>query len=96
MPRPSLFRYELIVTLFPAGAIIHGLNLTQPLDELTQEQLKETLYKYRVIFLRNQHVNPTNQVAFARIFGLCDDPSARPGLILTRHTDTCASAARRP
>eukprot|EP00042_Codosiga_hollandica_P024030 m.98494 g.98494 ORF g.98494 m.98494 type:complete len:324 (-) comp51407_c0_seq1:80-1051(-) len=52
------------------GAIVHGINLTQ---ELTDEQIafvRETLLQYKVIFFRDQHIQPKQQVAFARRFGV--------------------------
>ena len=32
------------------GAVIHGLDLSKPLDDIAQKELKSALAKYQVIF----------------------------------------------
>jgi taurine dioxygenase len=51
------------------GATLHGLDLSQPLSELAQTELKAALAQYEVIFFRDQTLTPEQQVAFTRSFG---------------------------
>jgi taurine dioxygenase len=51
------------------GAVIHGLDLSQPLDETTQAELRHALAEHEVIFFRNQQLTPEQQVSFTRSFG---------------------------
>lgn len=51
------------------GAVIHGLDLSQPLDETAQSELRHTLAHHEVIFFRDQQLTPAQQVAFTRTFG---------------------------
>jgi len=58
------------------GAYIHGLDLSQILDELTQKELKSALAKYQVLFFENQKITPDQQVAFTRTFGHVNEVKA--------------------
>ncbi|MFM2036398.1 MAG: Alpha-ketoglutarate-dependent taurine dioxygenase [Pseudomonadota bacterium] len=51
------------------GAVIHGLDLSQPLDATTQEELRRALATHEVIFFRDQQLTPAQQIAFTRTFG---------------------------
>ena len=51
------------------GAEISGVDLTQPLSSQDTAAIREALVRYRVVFFRDQHLTPTQQVAFARNFG---------------------------
>ncbi len=51
------------------GAVLHGVDLTVPLDDATTAQVRAALLRWRVVFLRDQHITPTQQVAFGRTFG---------------------------
>jgi taurine dioxygenase len=51
------------------GAVIHGPDLRAPLSPAEVDAVRHTLLAYRVVFLRDQHISPTQQVAFARNFG---------------------------
>jgi alpha-ketoglutarate-dependent taurine dioxygenase len=51
------------------GARIDGVDLRQPLSEETIAAIHAAFVKHRVIFFRDQHLTPTQQVAFARQFG---------------------------
>lgn len=51
------------------GAVIHGLDLSQPLDEETQNQLRDALARHEVIFFRDQNLTPEQHVNFTRTFG---------------------------
>lgn len=51
------------------GAVIHGLDLRQPLDDATQAELRQALAEHEVLFFRDQDLTPAQQVAFTRSFG---------------------------
>ncbi|MBT5047154.1 MAG: taurine dioxygenase [Rhodospirillaceae bacterium] len=51
------------------GAEIHGLDLTQQVDQETASSLKGALIEHKVIYARDQHISPAQQVAFGRLFG---------------------------
>jgi taurine dioxygenase len=52
------------------GAIIGGVDLTEPLSDDIISDVRTCLLQYRVVFFRDQHITPTQQVAFARRFGM--------------------------
>jgi taurine dioxygenase len=51
------------------GAVIHGADLTEPLDDTQVAAVRSALLGHRVVFFRDQHVTPSQHVAFARNFG---------------------------
>ena len=51
------------------GAIVHGLDLGQPLDDEAVAGVRGALLRHRGLFFRDQHLTPTQQVAFGRRFG---------------------------
>ena len=51
------------------GAVVHDVDLTGPVELATIEAVRAALLRWRVLFLRDQHVAPSQQVAFARWFG---------------------------
>lgn len=51
------------------GAVIHGLDLRQPLDDTTQAELQDALARHEVIFFRDQDLTPEQHVRFTRTFG---------------------------
>jgi alpha-ketoglutarate-dependent taurine dioxygenase len=51
------------------GAEIHGLDISQPLDERTVAGLRDAVLQHRVIFFRNQTLDDAAQVRFGRAFG---------------------------
>ena len=51
------------------GAIIHGVDLREALDPSQVTAIRSALLGFRVVFFRDQHITPTQQVAFARNFG---------------------------
>jgi taurine dioxygenase len=51
------------------GAIVTGIDLREPLTADVVHALRAALVRWRVVFLRDQHINPTQQVAFGRTFG---------------------------
>ncbi len=66
-PRGQPFEVEQIgVTI---GAQIHGLDLTQPLDDPTFARLEAALIGHKVVYARDQHLTPEQHVAFGKRFG---------------------------
>lgn len=51
------------------GAEISGVDLSQSLDDTTVAEINQALLDNLVIFFRNQHITPEQQIAFARRFG---------------------------
>ncbi len=51
------------------GAELSGIDLAEPLDEATFEELHRALIEFKVIFFRNQKLTTAQHVAFARRFG---------------------------
>jgi alpha-ketoglutarate-dependent sulfate ester dioxygenase len=51
------------------GAVVSGVDLQSPLSPPTAATVRAALLRWRVIFLRDQHLTPTQQVAFGRLFG---------------------------
>lgn len=62
------------------GAEIMGADLNQDLSEQVVQTIRQTLVKYKVIFFRNQNLDSSGQVAFARRFGQLTSahPTMRP------------------
>ena len=61
------------ITLRPVsgslGAIIEGVDLSEPLDDTTYTAIKQALLDNLVIFFRDQDITPEQQVAFGKRFG---------------------------
>lgn len=51
------------------GAVVGGLDLSAPLPADAAAELRAALVAWRVLFAREQHLDPTAQVAFGRVFG---------------------------
>jgi alpha-ketoglutarate-dependent taurine dioxygenase len=51
------------------GAEIHGLDLARPLSDEVVAALRAALLRWKVLFFRDQHIGPAEQVAFGRRFG---------------------------
>ena len=51
------------------GAILHGVDLAAGPDDATIAATRAALLRWRVVFLRDQDITPTQQVAFGRRFG---------------------------
>lgn len=59
--------------LTPAiGAIIHGIDATQPIAAETMAQLRAVWLERQVIFLRDQHLSPEQFKRFGQNFGELD------------------------
>lgn len=71
--RPGVDGFPAGVTVEPLtgtlGAVIGGVDLTAALTAPEVAAIRTALLDYRVIFIRDQHITPTQQVAFARNFG---------------------------
>jgi len=51
------------------GAQISGVDLCEPLDDQTFEEIRAALLAYRVIFFRDQNMSSEQHLAFAKRFG---------------------------
>ena len=51
------------------AAWIEGVDLTRPLSDAVQAELRQALWDFEVIFLRPQPITPDQHVALARVFG---------------------------
>ncbi len=51
------------------GAELHGIDLTQPLDDATFARLEAALIEHKVIYARNQPLTPEQHVALGKRFG---------------------------
>jgi taurine dioxygenase len=51
------------------GAEIHGVDMARDLDAETVSEMRQALLDHLVVFLREQHATPQQQLAFARKFG---------------------------
>jgi alpha-ketoglutarate-dependent taurine dioxygenase len=51
------------------GAEIHGVDLTSPLNDEQQRVITDALYRWKVVFFREQRLDHREQIAFARQFG---------------------------
>lgn len=79
------------------GAVIHGLDLSQPLDATTQDELRRALAEHEVIFLRDQQLTPRQQVEFTQIFGHVAEVKAFfPRLEAHPEIEVVESTAERP
>ena len=51
------------------GAVIHGVDLAQPISDSLYQDLHDAWMKHLVLFFRNQHITPDHHLSFARRFG---------------------------
>ena len=58
-----------IVALENVGVEVRGFDITQPIDEDTEQTLIALWDEHGILVFRNQDVNPERQIAFSRIFG---------------------------
>lgn len=66
---PTFKHFEAEPVSGALGAFIHGLDITQSLDEDTAEEIRTALVQFMVIFFRDQALTPAQHVRFAEIFG---------------------------
>lgn len=55
------------------GAEISGVDLTEEQSPAAQQELRDALYEYKVLFLRDQPIDHAQQVRFTSIFGPVTD-----------------------
>ena len=60
---------EIVPTGAPVGAEIRGVDLSHPLGDNAFAIIERAYNEYGVIFFRDQHITPSEQVAFTRRFG---------------------------
>ena len=60
---------DIIPTGAALGAEIKGVDLGRPLDEASFATIERAYDDHGVIFFRDQHITPPQQVAFTRLFG---------------------------
>lgn len=51
------------------GAIVHGVDLADPLDDAQIDAIEDALADHHVIFFRDQRLDPASHLAFARRLG---------------------------
>jgi taurine dioxygenase len=51
------------------GAEIRGVDIAQPLDDVTVGSIREALLRHRVVFFKGQSLDHASQVRFGRYFG---------------------------
>ena len=51
------------------AAEVVGVDLSQPLDDATFQEIEQAFHDHQVIAVRNQKISPQDQVAFTRRFG---------------------------
>lgn len=51
------------------GAEIHGVDLSQPLDDATVAEIRQALLRWKVVFFRDQQLDHAGQIRFGRYFG---------------------------
>lgn len=51
------------------GAEIHGVDLSDAIDDITFQQIHRALLDHCVIFFRDQHITPDQQLTFAKHWG---------------------------
>lgn len=56
------------------GAYIHGLDISNSLDDETVAEIREALLEFHVIFFREQNLSGEQHLAFAARFGELDNP----------------------
>jgi taurine dioxygenase len=60
---------EIIPTGAGAGALVQGVDVSEPLNAPDFAAIERALYEHGVIVLRDQHITPAQQVLFTTRFG---------------------------
>jgi taurine dioxygenase len=60
---------EIVPTGAALGAEIRGIDLAKPIDDATFAEIERAYNEHGVIFFRDQHITPAEQVGFTRRFG---------------------------
>jgi taurine dioxygenase len=61
------------------GAVVEGLDLSQPLGDEVFAELRDAWVQYKVLFFRNQDLTGEQHVAFAQQFGELEQHPFLPG-----------------
>lgn len=75
------------------GAEIHGLDLSQQIDQETASALEAAMIEHKVIYARDQNITTAQHVAFGRLFGELEVHPFRPEgefpeiMVLDNHKD---------
>jgi len=56
------------------GAIISGLDFSQPIPATSYDEIYQALLEHLVIFIRGADIDPTSHLSFAQNFGTLDEP----------------------
>lgn len=73
------------------GAVIHGVDLRQPVDSQTHAAIYQALLDHKVIFFRDQDITTDQHLAFGRLFGeleihpFTNNKADAPEVILITH-----------
>ncbi len=51
------------------GARIDGVDLTEPLDQTTFNEIREAFYKYEVVYFRGNELSDEDHIRFSARFG---------------------------
>ena len=66
----ATYRHIEVEPLTPGiGAIVHGINLGEPVSEAVFEEIHNAWMAHSVVFMRDQHMTPAQHLAFGRRFG---------------------------
>lgn len=70
MTEPMKFEQITVAPLAPAlGAEVSRVDLSQPINDTTADEIRRAFADYLVLFFRDQELTPEGQVAFAGLFG---------------------------
>ncbi len=72
---------KVIPTGKPVGAEIQGIDLGEGFDDATFEQIRAALYKYGVVFLRDQRITRSAHVEISRRLGKLRDAPPETDLL---------------
>ena len=61
--------FEVVPVSGVIGADVYGLDLAAPLDNDTVRRVRSAFNEHQVLFFRDQHLSPAQQIAFGRRFG---------------------------
>ncbi|MCB1543239.1 MAG: TauD/TfdA family dioxygenase, partial [Rhodoblastus sp.] len=65
-------RLDISLTSGALGAMIEGIDLSQPLEDADVAEMRGALNEHGVIFFRDQKITPEQHIAFAERFGKID------------------------
>ena len=56
------------------GAVISGLDFSQPISATSHDEIYQALLQHLVVFIRAANIDPASHLAFAQKFGTLDEP----------------------